>query len=242
MKHIAVVIPAYNEESAIAEVIDSINALNVENVRFTPVVVNDCSKDNTAGEASSKNCVLLSLAVNLGIGGAVQTGFRYAHSKGFDYAMQVDGDGQHPASQIPIMVEHILIGDNDILIGSRFIRRAGFQTSAARRAGITWFKWLIRFLCGITITDATSGFRILNKKALEIASGFYPDEYPEPESIILFHFNHLRINEIPVEMLERQGGQSSIKRFDAFYYMLKVSLAIFYTFIRVKRKTSIWKI
>lgn len=242
MQRIAVVIPAFNEESSIASVIRSVKALRVDGVSFTPVVVNDCSGDNTAAVAANEDCVLLNLPVNLGIGGAVQTGFSYAFLHSFDFAMQVDGDGQHPAAEMPSLATYMMDVGCDVLIGSRFIQHKGFQTSVARRAGIRYFKWLIRFLCGIIITDATSGFRILNRKALEITSEYYPDEYPEPESIIVFHLYGLRIHEIPVEMSHRTGGHSSINRFDAFYYMLKVSLAIFYTFIRVKQKTAAWKI
>ncbi len=242
MKKIAVIIPAYNEESSIADVIRSINKLSNEEFHFQPLVVNDCSRDNTAKIAAAEDCLLLNLPVNLGIGGAVQTGFRYAFLRKFDFAFQVDGDGQHPSAFIPSMVEFMMHNNCDVLIGSRFIQKKGFQTSAARRAGIRYFKWLIRLLCGITITDATSGFRLLNRKALSIVSEYYPDEYPEPESIILFYLHRLKILEIPVEMNERSGGQSSIQRLDSFYYMIKVSLAIFYTFIRTKQKTAAWKI
>jgi glycosyltransferase involved in cell wall biosynthesis len=238
MKRVAIVIPAFNEESNIAGVVGSIQQLEYEGFELCAVVVNDCSRDQTAAVARKTGAVLLDLPINLGIGGAVQTGLRYALQQGFDYAMQVDGDGQHPAEEIPTLIAGIESSGCDVLIGSRFLERKGFQSSAARRAGIIYFRRLIQLLCGIDISDATSGFRILNRKALSIAAENYPDEYPEPESLILFHLSGIKITEAPVVMHERKGGRSSINRFDAFYYMVKVSLAIFYTFIRVKTKLS----
>ncbi|MGZ4056337.1 MAG: glycosyltransferase family 2 protein [Bacteroidia bacterium] len=237
MIKIAAIVPAYNEEKAISAVINDINSLALaENLNIIVVVVNDCSKDSTAEIISKLNCVALNLPVNLGIGGAVQTGFKYAFENGFDHAIQIDGDGQHPASEIPKLVKMALENNFDIVIGSRFLSKEGFQSSAVRRFGINYFKWLNRFLVGITITDSTSGFRIINKKALEIVSENYPDEYPEPEAIILYSLNKLKIGEVAVSMKERQGGVSSIGAMSSVYYMFKVSLAIIYTFIRIKFK------
>ncbi|MGZ6555144.1 MAG: glycosyltransferase family 2 protein, partial [Bacteroidia bacterium] len=231
MIKIAAIVPAYNEEKAISAVINDINSLALaENLNIIVVVVNDCSKDSTAEIISKLNCVALNLPVNLGIGGAVQTGFKYAFENGFDHAIQIDGDGQHPASEIPKLVKMALENNFDIVIGSRFLSKEGFQSSAVRRFGINYFKWLNRFLVGITITDSTSGFRIINKKALEIVSENYPDEYPEPEAIILYSLNKLKIGEVAVSMKERQGGVSSIGAMSSVYYMFKVSLAIIYTF------------
>jgi glycosyltransferase involved in cell wall biosynthesis len=237
MKRIAVIVPAYNEESAVAAVVDEINALNAFN-RFhaDAVVVNDCSRDKTAVVVSSLNCILLDLPVNLGIGGAMQTGFRYAFENGYDYAVQCDGDGQHPPEEITKLFYAIEEGKSDIVIGSRFIEKNGFVSSYMRRLGIKFFKHMIWMYCRITITDSTSGFRMLNRKALSVAAFDYPDEYPEPESIILFSKNHIRISEIPVIMRERQGGVSSIRSLNTLYYMLKVSIAIFFTYIRKQKK------
>ena len=152
------------------------------------------------------------------------------------HAIQIDGDGQHPASEIPELLNAMKENNYDVVIGSRFISKEGFQSSAIRRVGINYFKWLNRFLVGVTINDSTSGFRILNKKTLEIVSDIYPDEYPEPEAIILYSLNNLKIGEVSVTMKERQGGVSSIGRASSIYYMFKVSLAIIYTFIRIKFK------
>ncbi len=237
MSKIAAIVPAYNEEKAIASVVNEINAVAQSlKIDITVVVVNDCSKDSTSLIVGKLNCVLLDLPINLGIGGAVQTGFKYAFENGFDYAIQIDGDGQHPASEIPELLNAMKENNYDVVIGSRFISKEGFQSSAIRRVGINYFKWLNRFLVGVTINDSTSGFRILNKKTLEIVSDIYPDEYPEPEAIILYSLNNLKIGEVSVTMKERQGGVSSIGRASSIYYMFKVSLAIIYTFIRIKFK------
>jgi len=235
MTRIAVIVPAYNEEKAIAKVVADINAIAKEQqLSVTVVVVNDCSKDSTSEIISILNCVALDLPVNLGIGGAVQTGFKYAFENGYDFAVQVDGDGQHPASEIPKLVKAAIDNYADVVIGSRFIEKEGFQSSAMRRFGINYFKRLNKMLVGVTVADSTSGLRLLNKKVLALVSDYYPDEYPEPEAIILYSLNNFKIMEVPVTMRERQGGVSSIGLVSSVYYMFKVSLAIFYTFIRIK--------
>ena len=234
---IATIVPAYNEEKAIANVVsDILQTAQSQNLSITVIVVNDCSVDTTSEIISKLNCVALDLPVNLGIGGAVQTGFKYAFENGFDYAIQIDGDGQHPASEIPKLISFAKENNLDVVIGSRFMSKEGFQSSVVRRFGINYFKWLNRFLVGITINDSTSGLRLINKKTLEIVSDYYPDEYPEPEAIILYSLNKLKIGEVSVNMKERQGGVSSISSVSSIYYMFKVTLAIIYTFIRIKFK------
>ena len=234
---IAIIVPAYNEEKAIANVVSDIFLVAKEQqLNITVIVVNDCSKDSTSEIIAKLNCVGLNLPVNIGIGGAVQTGFKYAFENGFDYAIQIDGDGQHPASEIPKLINSANENKLDVVIGSRFMSREGFQSSAIRRFGIIYFKWLNRFLVGIKINDSTSGLRLINKKALKIVSEYYPDEYPEPEAIILYSLNKLKIGEVSVNMKKRQGGVSSISSVSSIYYMFKVTLAIIYTFIRIKFK------
>jgi glycosyltransferase involved in cell wall biosynthesis len=233
--NIAAIVPAYNEEKAIAAVVNSVNALILpQKMTIDVIVVNDCSEDATAEIISTLNCIALNLPINLGIGGAVQTGFKYAFENGYDYAIQIDGDGQHPSTEIPKLIDEAIEKNCDVVIGSRFISKEGFQSSAIRRFGINYFKFLNRLLVGTSINDSTSGFRLINKKALEIVSDYYPDEYPEPESIILYSLNNLKISEVAVTMKERQGGVSSIGTLASVYYMFKVTLAIFYTFIRIK--------
>ncbi len=234
---IAIIVPAYNEEKSISSVVDDINSVAKENnLNITAIVVNDCSTDTTSEVISKLNCVKLNLPINLGIGGAVQTGFKYAFKNGYDYAIQIDGDGQHPANEIPKLVNLCVENNMDVVIGSRFINKEGFQSSAIRRFGINYFKWLNRLLVGETINDSTSGYRLLNRKAMEIVYDYYPDEYPEPEAIILYSLNKLKIGEMSVTMKERQGGVSSIGTTASVYYMFKVTLAILFTYFRIKFK------
>jgi len=229
------VIPSFNEEKTIASVVNGINSIFCEgNIKITPLVVNDSSEDKTAEIASNLDCILINLPVNLGIGGAVQTGFKYAFRNGYDFAVQVDGDGQHNPEEIPEMIKTAKQGF-DVVIGSRFLtNNVGFRSTALRRIGIKYFKYIIKALCGITITDSTSGFRLLNRKALEITNNYYPDEYPEPESIVVYKHNRLSIKEIPSIMIERKQGQSSINTINSIYYIIKVSLAIFFTYLRTR--------
>jgi glycosyltransferase involved in cell wall biosynthesis len=234
-KKLAVIIPAYNEQDSIAMVINDILSIQITNIQIIPIVVNDCSTDKTVEAASKLNCVLLDLPVNLGIGGAVQTGYKYAFENNFEYAIQVDGDGQHPASEIPKLVKEIEKREYNIIIGSRFIENTGFQSTGMRRLGINFLKNWIKLFSGIIVNDNTSGFRLFDKEVIKLVQKSYPDEYPEPESIIMFAKYGFKIKEVAVEMKERQGGQSSIKAFDQLYYMIKVSIAIFYTYLRTKK-------
>ncbi|MES2591407.1 MAG: glycosyltransferase family 2 protein [Bacteroidota bacterium] len=234
---IAAIVPAFNEEAAIGAVVRDINAMaKSEQLLIDVIVVNDCSKDDTAKVISDLECIPLNLPINLGIGGAVQTGFKYAYKNGYDFAIQVDGDGQHPASEIPKIVNAAVSNGFDVVIGSRFISNEGFQSSVFRRMGINYFKWLNRLLLGVVVHDSTSGFRLVNKKVLKIVSEYYPDEYPEPEAIIVYSLNNCKIGEVAVTMKERQGGVSSIGSGASVYYMFKVTLAIIFTFTRMKFK------
>lgn len=234
-ERIAVIIPAYNEQSTIADVVASVVLLNQWKI-FTvvAVVVNDCSTDRTGEIIKGLDCVAIQLPINLGIGGAVQTGFQYALAHGFHYAIQIDGDGQHPPECIPEMLAALKLRELDVIIGSRFIARKGFQSTMARRMGIGYFHRLNKWLVGVDIRDSTSGMRLLNRNALSIVSEYYPDEYPEPEAIILYALNGLRVGEFPVQMNSRQGGVSSIGTGSSVYYMFKVTLAILFTYLRLK--------
>jgi glycosyltransferase involved in cell wall biosynthesis len=233
-KKVLMVIPCYNEEANIGNLLRALKGISISGIEIIALPVNDCSKDNTILEIKKETTNFLNLPVNLGIGGAVQSGFKYAYKNKFDIAIQLDGDGQHPVNEIENLIKPIIENETDVVIGSRFITKQGFQSSTMRRAGIKYFKWLNKFLLGITITDSTSGFRALNYKALEIVNEYYPDEYPEPEAIVLYKLNDLRIKEIPVEMLERTGGQSSIRSFTSIYYMIKVTLGILFIYLRLK--------
>jgi glycosyltransferase involved in cell wall biosynthesis len=230
---IAVVIPAFNEEASIAAVVESIHTISAQSGIFIrPVVVNDCSKDKTQKIIEKLDCVALNLPVNLGIGGAVQTGIKYAYDNGYDYFIQIDGDGQHPPHHIPELQKRLLANNWDVVIGSRYLKKEGFQSTIFRRMGIYHFQLLNKILTGKTVTDSTSGMRMMNRKAMKVLYDYYPDEYPEPEAIIIFDKNNLVFGEVPVTMEERMGGVSSIQSFDALYYMFKVSLAVIFTYIK----------
>lgn len=232
---VAVIIPCYNEEASIKKVVDGLRSLSlIEQFELFPIVVNDCSTDTTLDVIKKSEVVYLNLPINLGIGGAVQVGFKYALNNNFDIAVQLDGDGQHPADQISELITPILNNELDVVIGSRFISKEGFQSTFFRRLGINYFKWLNKILIRKRITDSTSGFRAINKKTLEIVCEYYPDDYPEPEALVLYSLNDLKIGEIPVIMKERTGGVSSIHSYKSIYYMVKVTLAMLFVYVNLK--------
>ena len=219
---VLIIVPAHNEEAALPGVIADVREHQPE---ADIVVVDDASTDDTATTAERHGAGVLRLALNLGIGGAVQTGFRYAREKGYDYALQVDGDGQHPAEAIGRLLEPVRDGSADTVIGSRFLTGEGFQSTFLRRVGIAMFRLLCRVTTGRTITDSTSGFRAYNASAIAFLADTYPSDYPEVEAAISLSHNRFRIVEVPVEMRERQGGRSSITLGRSAYYMVKVMLA-----------------
>lgn len=220
---ILVIIPAYNEEKNIVRTITNLRQ-KCPNVDY--VVINDCSKDSTEKILRDNNFNYISLPVNLGIGGGVQTGYKYAVQNGYDIAIQFDGDGQHDAGYINNLIQPILDGKADMTIGSRFIENKGFQTSFMRRIGINILKILLKICCKQNITDATSGFRATSKSLTERFSKIYAEDYPEPEAIIDCVLSGYKVQEVPVIMHERLEGESSINAIRSVYYMIKVSLAI----------------
>lgn len=218
-----VIIPAYNEaESILTTVQDVLDHAP----GFDYVVVNDCSRDDTIRICREHHLNVLDLPINLGIGGAIQTGYRYALECGYDMAVQFDGDGQHDAQYLQLLADKLESEQLDMVIGSRFIENKGFQSTGLRRFGIQFFKGLIRLLYGETITDATSGMRLCNRRVLEQFSQNYPQDYPEPETVARLLRHGYRVKEVPVVMRERQGGTSSINPAKSVYYMIKVSAAI----------------
>lgn len=230
---ILLIIPAFNESKNIAKLLDEIISLKLG---IDALVINDASRDNTSELAKLHGAIVIDLPVNLGIGGAVQTGYLYALKNNYDVAIQVDGDGQHNPEFIPQLLESIKRGEADMVIGSRFIDYSGFQSSKARRMGIGFLQKLIYFVAGAKITDPTSGFRACNKKIISIFSRYYPYDYPEPESIVYVLRHKCIVKEIPVIMRERIGGESSIRPIHAFYYMLKISIAI--VFDKIKKNQA----
>ncbi|MBC8562270.1 glycosyltransferase family 2 protein [Jutongia huaianensis] len=218
-----IVIPAYNEEGNLEKTVRDIR----ENAPdFDYIIVNDCSTDNTLGMCREKGFSYLNLPVNLGIGGAVQTGYRYAYYHGYDLAVQFDGDGQHSAKFLAQMAKVLEETESDMVIGSRFIEKEGFQSSGLRRIGIRYFSLLIKLLTGKTVTDPTSGMRMINRKLLKKFTNEYPKDYPEPESVVTVLSEKHKVTEIPVVMNEREEGISSISLRNSVYYMIKVSFAV----------------
>ena len=224
-----IIIPAFNEEENIEKTVTSIEKDAKE---FDYVIINDCSTDRTKQICEQKGYNIVNLPINLGIGGAVQTGYKYAYVNGYDVAVQVDGDGQHDPEFLNEMAEYIEKNKVDMVIGSRFIEKKGFQSSAARRMGIKFFSTLIKVLTGAVITDPTSGLRRVGRNVIEIFAKDYPRDYPEPESVVAVLRKKLIVKEIPVIMHEREGGVSSISPKKSIYYMIKVTLAMLIERIR----------
>ena len=218
-----VIIPAFNEEGNLEKTVKDIKDNAPD---FDYVIINDCSTDKTLEMCRRHGFSYLNLPVNLGIGGAVQTGYRYAYYHGYDIAVQFDGDGQHSAAHLEDMVTTLIDTESDMVIGSRFIEKEGFQSSGLRRIGIKYFTGLIKLLTGKKITDPTSGMRMVNKKLLEKFTDEYPKDYPEPESVVTILSEKYKVTEIPVVMNEREEGVSTISLKNSVYYMIKVSFAI----------------
>jgi glycosyltransferase involved in cell wall biosynthesis len=218
-----IIIPAYNEALNIGGVLEDIRT------RFPDadvIVVDDGSVDSTAEVAKSGDAKVVRLPHNLGIGGAMQTGYKYAGRKGYDIAIQFDGDGQHRADQLQALIAPIVEGKADVAIGSRFLGEKAYQARFARLLGIKILSRVVSLFVGQQITDPTSGFRAVNRSVIQFYSSYYPDDYPEPEAVVLLHRAGFRIAEVPALMRERRAGTSSITAVKAFYYMIKVLLAI----------------
>lgn len=224
-----VIIPAYNEEGNIVKTVSDVQK-NAPS--FDYIIINDCSTDNTLQVCREHGYQVLSLPCNMGIGGGVQTGYLYASRNGYDYAVQFDGDGQHNAEYLEEMAEQMEAKGLDMLIGSRYIQKEGFQSSGLRRMGIKYFTGLIRLVTGTTITDPTSGMRMVNSDVIQLFAKDYPKDYPEPESVVTLLKKGRKVEEIPVRMNAREEGNSSISAIKAVYYMIKVSLAILIAAVR----------
>ena len=220
---VLIIIPAYNEEKSIEKVVE--NLIN-NYPQYDYLIVNDGSTDRTEEICREKNYNFVTLPVNLGIGGGVQTGYMYAVKNDYDIAIQTDGDGQHNPEYIEKLIEPIVKGEADMTIGSRFIEKEGFQTSFMRRMGINIIKGVIKMCCGVTIKDNTSGFRASSKELTKYFSENYAQDYPEPEAIVTSVLNGYTVKEVPVVMNEREEGVSSINAAKSIYYMIKVSLAL----------------
>lgn len=218
------IIPAYNEEANILGTIEDLRA-NAPFVDF--IVINDGSTDDTEKMLCDNEIPHISLIRNMGIGAAVQTGYKYALRHGYDIAIQFDGDGQHDAVYIRDLIRPIQEGKANLVVGSRFASdNDGFKSSAMRRLGINILSAVLKLASTNKIEDATSGFRAADRSVIELFSSYYPDDYPEPESLAFIARKCLRVTEVPVAMKERSGGKSSINKMDSVYYMIKVTFAI----------------
>ena len=222
---ILIIIPAFNEGGSIRKTLEEIHAVFPEADR---VVINDGSHDNTEEESLKTGSFVTTLPCNLGIGGAVQTGYQIAYEQGYDVAVQVDGDGQHDPTYLRSLVQPILEGQTDLCIGSRFLDKHfdTYRSTFLRRAGIRFFCRLLGLLTGLYLTDPTSGFRATGKKLIKVFADYYPVDFPEPEAIKIAKRHGAKVVEVPVQMRERQAGLSSIRYLKTFYYMIKVTLAI----------------
>lgn len=216
------IIPAYNEAASIGQVVAEVRAAGP----YDPVVVDDGSTDDTARIARHAGARVLRLPTNLGIGGAVQTGLRYARAAGYPVAVQVDGDGQHDPAEIPRLLAALQAAAADLAVGSRFLGVGDYRPPLARSLGIRFFRRLLRPILGREIRDTTSGFRAFGPRAIQLFADGYPVDYPEVEALVLAHRAGLRIVEVPVRMRPRQAGRSSITPVRAAFYMAKVSLAV----------------
>ena len=233
---VLVIVPAYNEEEGIEHVISQI----YRDIDYVDIlVVNDGSTDDTGRLAQKAGAQVINLSCNLGIGGAVQTGYRYAANHDYDYAVQIDGDGQHNPINLNSLLASMIENKSDMVVGSRFIEKTGFQSTFTRRIGIELLATLLTRLTGRKITDPTSGYRLCNRRAIALFAQEYPTDYPEVEALMLLYNRYCTFTEVPVEMNARHGGVSSISSFKSIYYMSKVILAVL---IMKTKKKKAWEL
>jgi glycosyltransferase involved in cell wall biosynthesis len=228
VKRIAIV-PAFNEERNLPRLLGELHELDPG---LEIVVVSDGSTDRTAEVAAAAGAHVVELPFNLGIGGAVQTGFRFAWEGGYTLAVRLDGDGQHDPGQLRAIVAPVVADEADLSIGSRFLSGGGYQSSAARRVGIRVLARVVSWIAHERLTDTTSGFQAANRRTIRLFAADLPRDYPEVEGLVMAIRHHLRVKEVPVTMREREHGQSSIGSLASVYYMIKVLLAIFVDLFR----------
>lgn len=230
---ILIIIPAYNEERALPLLLREIQSLYPQ---YDTVVINDGSRDRTREAAEKEGFTVVSLPFNLGIGGAMQTGFKIAVRENYDVAVQMDGDAQHDPRFLPQILGPVLSGELDLCIGSRFLSgRSAFQSTFSRRLGIRFFARLLGWMTGLYLTDPTSGFRAVGKNLIRRFAEYYPVDFPEPEAIQMAKRFGAKMGEVPVQMRKRLGGTSSIRYFATLYYMVKVTLAILIDALKRKK-------
>ncbi|MTV49974.1 glycosyltransferase [Heliobacillus mobilis] len=233
-KKVLIIIPAYNEQNSIPTVLRKIQALPEQ---YDIVVINDGSKDNTSLAARSVNGVtVIDLPHNLGIGGAMQTGYIFAHRRGYDIAVQVDADGQHNPDDLPRLLAPLIRGDVNMTVGSRYVEKTAYRSTIMRRLGMVIFSLVVSLITGQKFTDTTSGYRAVDREIIAFYGRNYPTDYPEVEALVLLKRAGFRIAEVSVGMDARQAGTSSITPLKSIYYMIKVLLAILINVVRPKLK------
>jgi glycosyltransferase involved in cell wall biosynthesis len=223
------IVPAHDEADSVGAVVREILALDPG---IEVVVIDDGSTDRTAAEARAAGARVVRLPFNLGIGGAVQTGFRYAFEHGFELAVRLDGDGQHDPAELPRLVAPVTAGEADIAVGSRFAGERSHRPPITRRIGIVIFSRVVSLLTRQRVTDTTSGFQALNRRAIALFAADYPHDYPEVEATVMVFRHRLRLVEVPVQMRERTAGSSSITALRSVYYAVKVLLATLVALVR----------
>lgn len=228
-----VIIPAYNEQN---NLINVINDLKMNAPDFDYVIINDGSTDETMTLCAENSLNVINLPVNLGIGACVQTGYKYALKKGYKIAVQFDGDGQHKAEYLGKMYKEMIETDSDMVIGSRYLYKNGFQSTVFRRMGIKILSKLIKVLYKQEIKDVTSGLRMVNKRLVTEFSNYYPYDYPEPETVAFCMRKKFKITEVAVTMRARNEGKSSINKIQSIYYMVKVSFSIIIDYLKKHKR------
>jgi glycosyltransferase involved in cell wall biosynthesis len=224
------VVPARNEERAVAAVVEEIRAFDPG---LDVVVIDDGSTDATSREAAGAGAYVVRLPFNVGIGAAVQTGFKFALERGYDLAVRLDGDGQHDPAELPKLLAALEEHDADVVVGSRFVDGSGeHQGPRTRRVGIVFFARLVSALTRQRVTDTTSGFQALNRRGITVFAADYPHDYPEVEATVMVYKHGLRLVEVPVRMREREHGRSSITALRSVYYVVKVTLALLVGMLR----------
>ncbi|MBN2181969.1 MAG: glycosyltransferase family 2 protein [Sedimentisphaerales bacterium] len=221
---ILIIIPAYNEEDTVGQVIEKTR----QSLPHADIlVINDGSSDSTSAISKRHGAKVLDFPYNMGIGAAMQAGYKFAYKMGYDIAVQCDADGQHRPAQIKKLIDTLINNDVDLVLGSRYLETRRFRSSVSRRMGMLIFSNILSFIVGQKLTDTTSGFRAANREVIRTFSMYYPSDYPEPEALVLLHRGGYTIKEISINMNSRKGGYSSITASKSVYYMIKVMLAIF---------------
>jgi hypothetical protein len=233
-KNILILIPAYNEGSRIGEVVGRVREMYPE---YGVLVVNDGSRDRTARAAQAAGAQVVSHPFNMGYGVAIQTGYKYALAKGYDFLVQIDGDGQHDPAFIPQVLAPVLADETDFALGSRFLEAQSYEPSLARRVGMAFFRWLISRLICTRITDSTSGFQAFSRKVIRyFTTEVFPCDYPDADMLLTLHRAGFRIKEVPVRMYASVTGKSMHTGWKPLYYMFKMLLSIFVTLLRKSEK------